>query len=200
MYDNSHELAALISSRICHDLSSPLGAISIGVELLETTGMADTPETILLSESIQAASARLEFFRIAYGPADANVMVSPTLAQKTLSNNYSSTKNDPQWSITQDLPRPMVKLLFLIIQSSVTAMPYGGEITLTQEGAGWSIRSKGRDVRINQDLWLQLENPTPDVALPSSQIQLMLAGLQASSLGHKISYAHTEDSLDVIVN
>ncbi|HMS96693.1 MAG TPA: histidine phosphotransferase, partial [Tabrizicola sp.] len=59
------DLAALIASRICHDLISPLGAIGNGVELLamERAG----PELDLLSESVAHANARIRLFRISFG-------------------------------------------------------------------------------------------------------------------------------------
>ena len=64
------DLAALISSRICHDLISPIGAINNGLELLGMSGQSlDTPEMSLINESVQNASARIRFFRIAYGAA-----------------------------------------------------------------------------------------------------------------------------------
>ena len=38
------DLAALVGSRICHDLISPIGAIGNGVELLMMEGAAKGPE------------------------------------------------------------------------------------------------------------------------------------------------------------
>jgi histidine phosphotransferase ChpT len=63
------DLTALVGSRICHDLVSPLGAIGNGVELLGLTGIAPSPEMALIVESVENANARLRFFRIAYGAA-----------------------------------------------------------------------------------------------------------------------------------
>lgn len=63
MGQSNINLAALIGSRICHDLISPIGAINNGLELL---GMSDTPEgpeLELISESVGNASARIRFFR-----------------------------------------------------------------------------------------------------------------------------------------
>ncbi|MEO0403208.1 MAG: histidine phosphotransferase, partial [Pseudomonadota bacterium] len=62
-------LAALIGSRICHDLISPIGAINNGLELLGMSDQRDGPEIDLISESVENASARIRFFRIAYGAA-----------------------------------------------------------------------------------------------------------------------------------
>ena len=69
MGQNKLNIAALIGSRICHDLISPIGAINNGLELLEMTGTSSGPEMELISESVGNASARIRFFRIAYGAA-----------------------------------------------------------------------------------------------------------------------------------
>ena len=61
--------ATLIGSRICHDLISPIGAINNGIELIEMGSTASTPEMTLISESVVNASARIRYFRIAFGAA-----------------------------------------------------------------------------------------------------------------------------------
>ena len=58
-------LAALIGSRICHDLISPIGAINNGLELLGMTGSSEGPELQLITDSVGSATARIRFFRIA---------------------------------------------------------------------------------------------------------------------------------------
>jgi len=63
------DLNALVGSRICHDLISPIGAIGNGVELLQMESAAQGPELALISESVTNANARIRFFRIAFGAA-----------------------------------------------------------------------------------------------------------------------------------
>jgi len=70
MPSNTSDLTSLIGSRICHDLISPLGAISNGVELLSMNGAPIGPEMSLISESVENANARIRFFRIAFGSAN----------------------------------------------------------------------------------------------------------------------------------
>ena len=199
MYDSSQELTALTSSRICHDLASPLGAIANGLELLELTGLADTPEAALLSDSVQSASARIAYFRIAFGPASANTMIAPSVAQKTLAQNYDERKISINWQATTDCPRPTAKLLFLLVQAVETALPYGGDIALQDTGTGWTITSKSREVRVDRTLWEQLVSGKAENDLQSSQVQFALAYLQAQNLGKSITYNNTDDTLTLFV-
>src|SRR5690554_8127201 len=62
------ELAALLCSRVCHDIISPVGAINNGLELLDEGG-ADEDAMQLIRASARNASARLQFARIAFGAA-----------------------------------------------------------------------------------------------------------------------------------
>lgn len=199
MYDSSQELTALISSRICHDLASPLGAIANGLELLELTGLADTPEAALLSDSVQSASARIAYFRIAFGTASADTMVSPAVAQKTLAQNYGERKININWRTTEDCPRPLAKLLFLLVQAAETALPYGGEIALQDTADGWTITCTAREVRLDATLWAQLTTGETAESLQSSQVQFALARLQANAIGKSIAHSHTDTTLTITV-
>ncbi len=71
------DLAALLGSRICHDLISPLGAIGNGVELLAMSGQSG-PEMAMIEDSVRNANARIRFFRMAFGPASADQSASRT--------------------------------------------------------------------------------------------------------------------------
>src|SRR5205085_12356618 len=65
------DLAALLCSRVCHDLISPTGAIVNGLEVLEENGDEETKTFALelIKKSAKTASARLQFCRIAFGAA-----------------------------------------------------------------------------------------------------------------------------------
>ena len=65
------DLAALLSSRVCHDVISPVGAIVNGLEVLEEE---KDPEMrghalALIKSSANEASSRLQFCRLAFGAA-----------------------------------------------------------------------------------------------------------------------------------
>ena len=200
MYNGSQELTALISSRICHDLASPLGAIANGLELLELTGLGDTPEVTLLSDSVNSATARIEFFRIAYGPASPDTLISSSIIQKTLVKNFAERKISIKWAPTSDCPRPIAKLLFLLIQAAETALPYGGEIEISQTVSGWKIVCNARETRVNPHPWDHLTTDENLDPLQSSHVQFALARLQAADLNVAVSYQDTPDTLSITVS
>src|SRR4051794_30380712 len=67
----SLDLAALLCSRVCHDLISPVGAIVNGLEVLEDDNDESTKTFALdlIKKSARQASARLQFCRLAFGAA-----------------------------------------------------------------------------------------------------------------------------------
>ncbi|RWL92157.1 MAG: histidine phosphotransferase, partial [Mesorhizobium sp.] len=71
------DLAALLCSRVCHDIISPVGAINNGLELLDEGG-ADEDAMKLIRQSAKNASARLQFARIAFGAAGSAGMMIDT--------------------------------------------------------------------------------------------------------------------------
>ncbi|MDR6263917.1 histidine phosphotransferase family protein [Roseobacter sp. N2S] len=199
MYDNSPDITALISARICHDLASPLGAIANGVELLELSGMADTPESILLADSVTAATARMAFIRMAYGSAQMTTMVGASKAQKILAGNFSEKKIMVQWRVSQETPKPMIKLLFLLVQSVETALPYGGEVDITERNGKYDIHTNAKAVRHDPTLWACLSNDAMPVDMTSAQVHFELARQQATRLKRKIEVRASETTLDISV-
>jgi len=123
---NSQDLSALVASRLCHDLGNPLGAVSNGVELLQMSGMANSPEMALIADALRDTEARLRFFRIAYGAARPDQHISEREARNILSQMYSAGRLTVDWLLTGDLPRHHVKSAFLMIACAQAALPMGG--------------------------------------------------------------------------
>src|SRR5436189_5861309 len=65
------ELAALLCSRVCHDLISPVGLIVNGLEVLDDNPKPEDRDFALdlIRKSAKTASARLQFCRLAFGAA-----------------------------------------------------------------------------------------------------------------------------------
>ena len=142
-------LAALIGSRICHDLISPIGAINNGLELLGMTGSSEGPELQLITDSVGSASARIRFFRIAYGAAGQQEMGRAEIVG-VLRDLMGGGRLDVAWGPMDEQPRDVVRMAFLAIQCLETAMPYGGRIEVTCERQRWTIHGRGEKLNIDK--------------------------------------------------
>ena len=113
MPDPNASLAALVGSRLCHDLISPVGAIQNGLELLSMAGGAPGPELDLIQDSCDSATARIRFFRVAFGAADSEQMVSGRDIADTLEGLCKGGRTMAVWDAYGDYPRSAVQLVYL---------------------------------------------------------------------------------------
>ena len=98
-------LSNLIGSRICHDLISPIGAINNGLELIEIKGDQVGSEMRLIEQSCAAASARIQFFRIAYGAALDGQIISNRETVQIINGAIQSNRLAVLWHPKGDFPR-----------------------------------------------------------------------------------------------
>ncbi|NDV00618.1 histidine phosphotransferase family protein [Pseudoroseicyclus tamaricis] len=170
------DLAALVGSRLCHDLISPLGAISNGVELISMSSRLDGPEMQLIGESVGAANARLRFFRIAFGDAAADAMIGPGEITSTLAAVSEGSRLSYSWAAEGEVRRREAKVIFLLLQCLETAMPFGGEVSVDRcETGRWRLQAEGRHMRIDPDLWQGLpEGQPPRDAQTPAMVQFVL--------------------------
>lgn len=125
------DLAALLCSRVCHDIISPVGAIGNGLELLDEGG-ADEDAMQLIRASAANASARLQFARIAFGAAgSAGMQIDTGDAENVATAFIRNEKPELEWIGGRALlPKNQVKLLLNLILVANTAIPRGGKLTV----------------------------------------------------------------------
>ena len=195
MSDRQPDFAALIGSRICHDLISPLGAIGNGVELLSMSGAGGGPELALIADSVANANARIRFFRIAYGAAAGEVAEGEI--RSILTGMADGGRVAIDWQITGPVSRKRAKLAFLALQCLETALPFGGTVTVTAPGVVWEARAEGARLAVDVALWANLTAPAPapDPAITPAQLQFALLPVEAGPGG--IDLRKTEDSLTI---
>lgn len=154
------DLIALLGSRICHDLISPLGAIGNGVELLTMTGAVPGPELALIAESVTNANARIRFFRIAYGAAAPGQGVARAEIRSILDDMTRGGRLKIDWEVAGDAARGEAKLAFLALQCLESALPFGGRIRVATDGGLWQIGAEAPKLKIEAPLWARLRAGT----------------------------------------
>lgn len=131
----SPKVLEILSSRICHDLISPVGAVSNGIELLEEFGLeAGADATDLIATSAKKASIHLRAFRWAYGASGADSDVKPTDIKSLVSEYFSLTKASFEWHDSPVLqavlpPRGMLKIALNLFILASEGLGIGGSAT-----------------------------------------------------------------------
>lgn len=159
-------LATLTGSRICHDLASPLGAVANGLELLDLSGVPDSPELSLIRDSISGARATLAFLRLAFGRAGAQEHLSTEDMRDIVEGYYrGKTRLSLDWSAHGTVSRARAQILILALLSAEQALPHGGRLIVRQDGPIWQITAEAEILSPDMTLWdtVQGRTPRPDI-------------------------------------
>src|SRR5215471_10753434 len=187
------DLAALLCSRVCHDLISPVGAIVNGLEVLEEEKDESTKEFALdlIKKSARNASAKLQFCRMAFGAAgSAGAQIdlgdAETLARRFLEDE----KTKLAWNLPRALlPKNRVKLLLNMLVMAGQAIPRGGNISVdpigSGESTGFKVTAAGANAKVPPHLPTLLTGEGSGEGLDAHRIQPFYAGLLARACGVK---------------
>ena len=196
MPDNP-DLVALLGARICHDLISPIGAISNGVELLMMDGGTMGPEIALIAESVANANARIRFFRVAFGASGTDQRIGRPEVLSILSDLTRGGRLTIDWRGPADLPRREVKLAFLLIQCLETAMAFGGRITVDPLDGRWALTGTATKLRLDADLWQHLSNPGTKVDITAAQVHFALVPVELAKQNRRLEAALTPTEISL---
>lgn len=149
------DLAALLASRVCHDIISPVGAITNGLEVLDEDNGEEMKEFAmdLIRKSAFSASAKLKFARLAFGASgSAGAMIDTGDAEEVVRGFISGEKPEIEWVGERVLmPKNKVKLVLNLVLVALNAIPRGGIIKVLIEGSDDSVRfslnCSGRNAR-----------------------------------------------------
>lgn len=197
------DLGALLCSRVCHDIISPVGAINNGLELLEDGG-ADEDAMDLIKTSAVTASSRLQFARIAFGAAgSAGVQIDTGDAQSVAEAYMRGEKPEFTWSGDRAyLPKNEVKLLLNLILIANASIPRGGSLSCAFAPNGekpkFTLRAEGRMMRIPQKFADFMEGRWGEEGVDAHNVQFYYTLLLAKEAGMTVSASMDDVSVTYI--
>lgn len=188
------DLAALLSSRVCHDVISPVGAIVNGLEVLEEEKDAEMRghALALIKSSAAEASARLQFCRLAFGAAGSKgAEIDTGDAEHVTRQLLADERTKLEWSVPRVLmSKNKVKLLLNLCLIADAAIPRGGIISVASTGAGdevaFTLESKGVNARIAAAIPALLAGEPEEGVVDARAIQAYYAGLVAKASGLEV--------------
>jgi len=191
------DLAALLCSRVCHDLISPVGAIVNGIEVLEEEKDESTKEFALdlIKRSAATASAKLQFCRIAFGAAgSAGAQIDLGDAEKIARGFMEDDKTKIDWNLPRALlAKNRVKLLLNMLVIAGQAIPRGGKVTVDPIGAGdnlgFKVSAAGTNAKIPPAVPPLLTGELGGETVDAHRIQPFYAGLLAKACVLKATVA-----------
>ncbi len=198
------DIAALMCSKVCHDLISPVGALANGLEVLSDDDDAEMREQALalIDTSARAATAKLQFARLAFGASkssgeDIELDMAEDLARGVLEN----AKTELDWGLTSGAARKdAVRLMLNILVLANDAIPRGGRLTVVPADDGapedMDVTATGERAAIPAGFAF-LEKPvaSEDAELDARTIQPFMTQLLARELAASVSAEAGEDSV-----
>ena len=199
------ELAALLCSRVCHDVISPVGAIVNGLEVLEDEKDESMREFAhdLIKKIAKQASARLQFARIAFGAAGSagaaiDLGDAAVIAKGFIEDDRIKLEIDAPRVL---LPKNQVKLLLNLLMTATSTIPRGGmiraDIVVEGEQARFIIRAKGISARIPTHVEGLLRGESDTGSIDAHAIQPYYAGLIARAAGMSVALSLDGDEATI---
>jgi histidine phosphotransferase ChpT len=198
------ELAALLCSRVCHDLISPVGAIVNGLEVLDDNPKPEDRDFALdlIRKSAKTASARLQFCRLAFGAAgSAGAQIDLGDAQTMARGHIEDGKSTIAWNLPRLLlPKNRVKLLLNMMVIAQHTIPRGGTLTVDPIGEGetmsFRVTATGLNARVPQNI-ADILSSGQISASDAHSVQPYYTRLLAQSCGLSVSLAAEGESIVV---
>jgi len=185
----------LIASRICHDLVSPVGAISNGVELMEDMGPEAGAEALtLISTSAQQASIRLKCFRLAYGAAGTDKNIGFRDIKDVFTNWLTSGRVQVEFEQGLELkfsmpPHGFFKCVLNLMILAEECNRGEGKVSIsaiTGGGNGIKILAAGKQVGFRDGTEAALKGETQPDDLDPRSVHAYITGKFAEHFGFSI--------------
>jgi histidine phosphotransferase ChpT len=201
---SSTDLAALLCSRLCHDLLSPVGALSNGLELLADENDPEMRQRCfeLLEQSARISTDKLKFFRLAYGAAGGFGDEVPAQEPQDLVAALvkANERIELEWVVADAyLPKPAVKVLLNLAAIALDALVRGGTLAVGAERRGGAteiaVRAAGPRVAFDANIGKALEGVLPEGELSGRTAPAHMIRLLAEELGGGVQYALSGEAL-----
>ena len=198
------DLAALLCSRLCHDMLSPVGALSNGLELLadETDEEMRKQCVELLEQSAKISTDKLKFFRLAFGAAGGFGEAVPVEeAQEVVSALAADAKRvELNWGISGNtLPKPAIKVLLNLSQIALDALVRGGTLDIEAERRDGNVeivaRATGDRIAFDETIGQALQGELGPSEVSSRTAAAHMIALLAQEMGGGLQYALSDDAL-----
>ena len=196
MADLAHDLAALMCSKLCHDLISPIGALGNGIEVLADESDASLREDALelIGASARAAAAKLQFARLAFGTAGGvGGTLDLAMAARAAADYFATTKARLHWEPEQSsAPKDLVRLCLNLLLVGLDCIPRGGRVSASlslqgENGFAFTVQAAGQAARLPDPIKSAVEGSIALDELDARLVQPYFTGHLARMLEGRIS-------------
>lgn len=202
------DLAALLVSRVCHDLISPVGAISNGMEILEDEKDLDMRKhaLALIDHSVGQARSRLLFARLAFGAmGSAGAEIPLREAGQVAAEFFKGAKAKFVWDSPETaLDKEVIKIALNLAQIGSDCIPRGGLLTCKvdadSDGSKVTVIAEGPRANLAKDVVDALTGTLALDDLTGRTIAPHMIALLARRLSGRIVHSSTPERISFSAN
>lgn len=203
-HEDAVTLASQLCSRLCHDLLSPVGALTNGLELMadETDPEMRQRCLELLEQSARTSANKLKFFRLAFGAAggfgERVGIEEPRAVIDALAED--AKRVEVNWALSVDsLPKPAVKVMLNFAQMGLEALVRGGTLDIGAERRDGAseivVRATGPKIAFDETIGRVLEGTLPEGGLSGRTAPAHMLRLLADQAGGDLQFQKSEEAL-----
>ncbi len=180
----------LLSSRLCHELISPVGAINNGIELMGEDDPDFVKEAmVLIGNSARTAGNRLNFYRFAYGSARAGT------GREVVTGLLEGGKSRCEWDdAVNTLPVEWQRLACNMVVLATEALPRGGTIQVSAAvgRSGVTVKAMSDTINLTAEGRAALDVNTATETLSARTVHAYYTAKLAEALGVKLVLAEPQ--------
>lgn len=203
------KLAELLCTRLCHDLTGPIGAVNNGAEFLADDGFTLQDQAVeLITNSAKQAVNRLQFYRQAYGKVNLQGEASLNEVRNLSEDFFRESRFKLNWphhftdSAEVSVSRKMAKLVLNILIIISGAMPRGGDIHLSlgrREDGQMEVKLRGEGIGIKEDkeTLAAFRKETPIEEITPKTVQPYFTARLADSLAVELHHRQSEGVIEI---
>jgi histidine phosphotransferase ChpT len=204
MTTSSVDLASLLCSRLCHDLLSPVGALTNGLELLADERDPEMRQRCfeLFEQSARISTDKLKFFRLAFGAAGGFGGMVPVDEARGLVDALArdNEKIRVKWQLTApSLPKSAIKTLLNFALIALDALVRGGDLEIVGElrddASEIVVRATGSRIVFDEDIGKALDGTLPAEELSSRTAPAEMLRQMAAQMGGQLQQAFNDGEL-----
>lgn len=208
MINQNLRMAELLCTRLCHDLTGPIGAVSNGAEFLSEEGFNMQGQAVdLIVSSAFSAVARLQFYRFAYGRVKEAGEASLSDKKQMVEDYFNGSKVLIDWpdehtdAANVSVSSKMARMLFNLLIIISGALLKGGEIAIrvSENDAGkcLSVSAKGEAIKWEKDSETILFGKIPLDEISPKTVQIYLTSKLVEELHMTLNVSASAEAISI---
>lgn len=194
-------LAELLCTRLCHDLTGPIGAVNNGAEFLSEEGFDLQSQAVdLIVSSAFSAVSRLQFYRIAYGNVKEHGEANLSEKQKIATDYFAGTKITLDWPETHtdaagiSISLKMLRLIYNLLIIASSCLIRGGKISVRLDKDDSAnkiitVSAAGQNMKWDMEAEKIFSTSPSDCEVNTKNVQLHLTKHYADDLNAVIEWS-----------